>query len=151
MLNLTKPKQFQKDFNNEFTNYKIVVDEIDNVYPNYRLNEKDIDLSNKYSSDISNLTESQSRLFSLKSNLENNTEKLRLFNDNMIKEINHLDEDIKKLEIRYNNLLNSNNAAKYAINDFKFSYNEKLIYNIILGIIIFNMIFASYKKNILTK
>ena len=151
MLNLTKPKQFQKDFNNEFTNYKIVVDEIDNVYPNYRLNEKDIDLSNKYSSDISNLTESQSRLFSLKSNLENNTEKLRLFNDNMIKEINHLDEDIKKLEIRYNNLLNSNNAAKYAINDFKFSYNEKLIYNIILGIIIFSAIFMSYKRIAVTK
>ena len=30
MLNLTKPKQFKEDFNNEFTNYKIILDEIEN-------------------------------------------------------------------------------------------------------------------------
>ena len=151
MLNLTKPKQFKEDFNNEFTNYKIILDEIENIYPNYRLNQKDKNLSNELSSNSSNLTESQSRLFSLKNNLENNTEKLRSFNDNMIEEINQLDEDIEKLQERYNSLLNSNNAAKHALVDFRFSYNEKLIYNIILGIIIFSAIFISYKRKPLTK
>ena len=141
MLNLTKPKQFKEDFNNEFTNYKIILDEIENIYPNFRLNQKDKNLSNELSSNSSNLTESQSRLFSLKNNLENNTENLRSFNDNMIEEINQLDEDIEKLQERYNSLLNSNNAAKHALVDFRFSYNEKLIYNIILGIIIFSDIF----------
>jgi len=151
MLNLTKPKQFKEDFNNEFTNYKIILDEIENIYPNYRLNQKDKNLSNELASNNSNLTESQSRLFSLKNNLENNTEKLRTFNDNNIEEINQLDEDIKKLQERYNSLLNSNNAAKYALVDFRFSYNEKLIYNIILGIIIFSAIIISYKRKTLTK
>ena len=151
MLNLTKPKQFKEDFNNEFTNYKIILDEIENIYPNYRLNQKDKNLSNELSSNNSNLIESQSRLFSLKNNLENNTEKLRSFNDNMIEEINQLDEDIEKLQERYNSLLNSNNAAKHALVDFRFSYNEKLIYNIILGIIIFSAIFMSYKRKPLTK
>ena len=151
MLNLTKPKQFKEDFNNEFTNYNIILDEIENIYPNYRLDQKDKNLSNELSSNNSNLTESQSRLFSLKNNLENNTEKLRTFNDNMIQEINQLDEDIEKLQERYNSLLNSNNAAKHALVDFRFSYNEKLIYNIILGIIIFSAIFISYKRKPLTK
>lgn len=151
MLNLTKPKQFKQDLNNEFTNYKIILDEIENIYPNYRLNQKDKNLSNELSSNNSNLIESQSRLFSLKNNLENNTEKLRSFNDNMIEEINQLDEDIEKLQERYNSLLNSNNAAKHALVDFRFSYNEKLIYNIILGIIIFSAIFISYKRKPLTK
>lgn len=151
MLNLTKPKQFKQDLNNEFTNYKIILDEIENIYPNYRLNQKDKNLSNELSSNNSNLIESQSRLFSLKNNLENNTEKLRSFNDNMIEEINQLDEDIEKLQERYNSLLNSNNAAKHALVDFRFSYNEKLIYNIILGIIIFSAIFMSYKRKPLTK
>ena len=68
MLNLTKPKQFKQDFNDEFTNYKIVLDENVNLYPNYRLNEKDKKLSNVLASNNSNLTESQSRLFSLKNN-----------------------------------------------------------------------------------
>ncbi len=151
MLNLTKPKQFKEDLNNEFTNYKIILDEIENIYPIYRLDQKDKNLSNELASNNSNLTESQSRLFSLKNNLENNTEKLRTFNDNMIQEINHLDEDIEKLQERYNSLLNSNNAAKHALIDFRFSYNEKLIYNIILGIIIFSAIFMSYKRNAVTK
>ena len=151
MLNLTKPKQFKEDLNNEFTNYKIILDEIENIYPNYRLNQKDKNLSNELSSNNSNLIESQSRLFSLKNNLENNTEKLRSFNDNMIEEINQLDEDIEKLQERYNSLLNSNNAAKHALVDFRFSYNEKLIYNIILGIIIFSAIFMSYKRNAVAK
>lgn len=151
MLNLTKPKQFKEDFNNEFTNYNIILDEIENIYPNFRLNQKDKNLSNELSSNSSNLTESQSRLFSLKNNLENNTEKLRTFNDNMIQEINQLDEHIEKLQERYNSLLNSNNAAKHALVDFRFSYNEKLIYNIILGIIIFSAIFMSYKRNAVTK
>lgn len=147
MLNLTKPKQFEEDFTNEFTNYKIILDEIENIYPKYRLNQIDKNLSNEYASNISNLTESQSRLFSLKNTLENNTVKLRTFNDNMIEEINQLDEDIEKLQERFNSLLNSNNAAKYALVDFRFSYNEKLIYNIILGIVIFSTIFMSYKRN----
>ena len=69
----------------------------------------------------------------------------------MIEEINKLDEDIEKLEERYNSLLNSNNAAKHALVDFRFSYNEKLIYNIILGIIIFGAIFMRYKRNGITK
>ena len=146
MLNLIKPKQYQQDFDNEFTNYKIILDEIENVYPNYRLNEKDKKIANELANNNSNLTESQSRLFSLKNNLENNTEKLRTLNDNMIEEINELDEDIEKLQERYNSLLNSNNAAKHALVDFRFSYNEKLIYNIILGIIIFSLIFMSYKR-----
>ena len=147
MLNLTKPKQFKEAFTNEFTNYKIILDEIENIYPKYRLNQIDKNLSNEYASNISNLTESQSRLFSLKNTLENNTVKLRTFNDNMIEEINQLDEDIEKLQERFNSLLNSNNAAKYALVDFRFSYNEKLIYNIILGIVIFGTIFMSYKRN----
>ena len=54
MLNLTKPKQFQEDFNNEFTNYKIILDEIENLYPNYRLNQKDNNLSNEFSNELSN-------------------------------------------------------------------------------------------------
>lgn len=151
MLNLIKPKQYQQDFDNEFTNYKIILDEIENVYPNYRLNEKDKKIANELANNNSNLTESQSRLFSLKNNLENNTEKLRTLNDNMIEEINELDEDIEKLQERYNSLLNSNNAAKHALVDFRFSYNEKLIYNIILGIIIFSLIFMSYKRKPLIK
>jgi len=151
MLNLTKPKQFKEDLNNEFTNYKIILDEIENIYPNYRLNQKDNNLSNELAINNSNLTESQSRLFSLKNNLENNTEKLRTFNDNMIKEINQLDEEIEKLQKRYNTLLNSDNAASQALLDFRFSYNEKLIYNIILGIIIFSVIFMSYKRKVITK
>jgi chromosome segregation ATPase len=151
MLNLIKPKQYQQDFDNEFTNYNIILDEIENVYPNYRLNEKDKKIANELANNNSNLTESQSRLFSLKNNLENNTEKLRTLNDNMIEEINELDEDIEKLQERYNSLLNSNNAAKHALVDFRFSYNEKLIYNIILGIIIFSLIFMSYKRKPLVK
>ena len=151
MLNLTKPKQFEQDFDNEFTNYKIIIDEIESIYPNYRLNENNKNIYNELASNNSNLTESQSRLFSLKNNLENNTEKLRTFNDSMIQEINQLDEDIEKLQERYNSLLNSNNAAKHALVDFRFSYNEKLIYNIILGIIIFSSIFMNYKRKTLTK
>jgi len=151
MLNLIKPKQYQQDFDNEFTNYNIILDEIENVYPNYRLNEKDKKIANELANNNSNLTESQSRLFSLKNNLENNTEKLRTLNDNMIEEINELDEDIEKLQERYNSLLNSNNAAKHALVDFRFSYNEKLIYNIILGIIIFSLIFMSYKRKPIVK
>jgi len=69
----------------------------------------------------------------------------------MIEEINQLDEDIEKLQERYNSLLNSNNAAKHALVDFRFSYNEKLIYNIILGIIIFSAIFMNYKRKTVTK
>jgi chromosome segregation ATPase len=151
MLNLTKPKQFEQDFDNEFTNYKIIIDEIENMYPNYRLNQKDKNLSNELASNNSNLTNSQSRLFSLKNNLENNTLKLREHNDNMINEINELDHEIARLQERYDNLLNSNNAAKYALLDFRFSYNEKLIYNIILGIVIFSAIFINYKRKPLTK
>lgn len=151
MLNLTKPKQFEEDFDNEFTNYKIIIDEIENIYPIYRLNQKNKNISNQLASNNSNLTDSQSRLFSLKNNLENNTIKLREHNDNMINEINDLDDEISILEERYNNLLNSNNAAKYALFDFRFSYNEKLIYNIILGIVIFSAIFISYKRKPDTK
>ena len=95
MLNLTKPKKFKEDFNNEFTNYKIILDEIENIYPNYRLNQKDKNLSNELASNNSNLIESQSRLFSLKNNLENNTEKLRTFNDNMIEKLINLKKTLK--------------------------------------------------------
>ena len=151
MLNLTKPKHFEQDFDNEFTNYKIIIDEIESIYPNYRLDENNKNISNELSSNNSNLTNSESRLFSLKNNLENSTIKLRENNDNMINEINELDDDIEKLQERYNSLLNSNNAAKYALVDFRFSYNEKLIYNIILGIIIFSAIIISYKRKTLTK
>ena len=64
----------------------------------------------------------------------------------MIDQINELDKDIEKLKEKYNNLLNSNNAAKYAIYDFRFSYIEQLIYNVILGIILVSTVFYKYKK-----
>lgn len=151
MLNLTKPKEFEQDFDNEFTNYKIITNEIETTYSKYRLDKKNKNISNELAINNSNLTNSQSKLFSLKNNLENNTEKLRSFNDNMIQEINQLDEDIEKLQERYNSLLNSNNAAKHALVDFRFSYNEKLIYNIILGIVIFSIIFINYRRKPITK
>ena len=102
MLNLTKPKQFEQDFDNEFTNYKIIIDEIESMYPNYRLNGKNKNVSNELATNNSNLTDSQSRLFSLKNNLENNTLKLREHNDNMINEINELDDEIGKLVESFN-------------------------------------------------
>jgi len=145
-MEITKPKQFEKEFNHEFTNYKIIIDEIENLYPSYRMDEKNQKIANELNDNNSNLTQSQSRLFSLQNNLENTTFNLREKNDKMIKEINELDEEIEKLERRYNNLSNNNNAAKFALQDFKFSYNEKLVYNIILGILIFGAIFLNYKK-----
>ena len=151
MLNLTKPKHFEQDFDNEFTNYKIIIDEIETIYPNYRLDENNKNISNELENNNSNLTNSLSRLFSLKNSLENNTIKLRENNDNMINEINELDDEIRKLQEKYDNLLNSNNAAKHALVDFRFSYNEKLIYNIILAIVIFSAIFMNYKRTTVIK
>lgn len=146
MSKLSNPKQFEKDFNNEFTNYKIILDEIENLYPSHRLDEKNEKITQELSNNNSNLSLSQSRLFSLQNNLENATTQKRENNDKMIDEINRLDKDIEKLEQKFNNLTNNNNAAKFALKDFQFSYNEKLVYNIILGIMIFSAIFANYRK-----
>ena len=120
MSELIKPKQFKEKFNYEFQTYNIILDEIQRVYPNYRLNEKNKNYSNELSSSHENLSQSHSRLFSLKNNLENNTKTLREENDKRIHEINSLDIEIEKLEEKLNNLLNSNNAAKFSINDFRF-------------------------------
>lgn len=147
MSELMKPKQFKEKFDSEFQTYNIILDEIQKVYPEYRLNEKNVNYSNELSRAHGNLSQSHSRLFSLKNNLENNTKTLREENDKRIDKINALDLEIEKLEERLNNLLNSNNAAKFAIKDFRFSYIEKLIYNIILGILIFSVIFINYNKS----
>lgn len=146
MSNLTKPKQYEDDFNNEYDNYKIIVDNIQKIYPNYRLDEQNTNLTNELADDNSNLSQSHSRLFLLKNNLDNDSTKLRSINNNMIDQINELDKDIEKLKKKYNNLLNSNNAAKYAIYDFRFSYIEQLIYNVILGIILVSTVFYKYKN-----
>ena len=84
MSNLINTQQFEKYFNNEFTNYNIILYEIENLYNSHRLDEKNENITQELSNNNSNLIQSQSRLFSLQNNLENATIQKIKNNDIMI-------------------------------------------------------------------
>ena len=135
-----------ENLNNELNQrYVIILDEIVKTYPSYKANPKFNSYSNSYAKNMSNLQELQTEYFLLKNNLSKNTDELQKDIKQIDEMLYELEEETKKQREEYNNLKNSDNAAYGQLTDSKTLYNQQLLGNWLLL-----MMFSGLTYNLLT-
>ena len=141
---VNSPEYYQTKLTTEYTNFNLVLNELQRTYPLQQLNpSKSV---TEYILDNSKYQSSQAKLFSIKNKLEVDSQYLQVKNDDIIQQIDDLDISITKNTAILANLVNGDNGASGALSDINYRYNEKLIYNFLLGIIISSAVFVYYKK-----
>ena len=119
--------------NNELNQrYVIIVDEIVKTYPNYKANPKFNAYSQAYKNNMSNLQKLQTEYFLFKNNLTKNTDELQKEIKQIDEMLYELEEETKLKREEYAYLKNSDNAAHGHLSDSKTLYNQQLLGNWLL-------------------
>lgn len=135
-----------ENLNNELNQrYVIILDEIVKTYPSYKANTKINSYSNSHEKNMSNLQQLQTDYFLFKNNLSKNTDELQKDIKQIDEMLYELEEEMKKQREEYNNLKNSDNAAYGQLTDSKILYNQQLLGNWLLL-----MMFSGLTYNLLT-
>ncbi len=128
----SSPSLFTSRNNELIQRYNIIIAEIVKTYPNYKANPSFNSFETSYKTNISNLQQLQGDVFLLKNELNKNI-------DTMQRDIKHVDETIfkmdeenKVLKAQLNDLNNSDNAAQGMLLDSNTLYKKELIGNVLL-------------------
>ena len=123
------PAQFATILKELNQRYFLIVDEVIQTYPKYKSNPKMNSYGKVFERNMSNLQKLQGDYFLFKNNLSKDMDQLQ-------KDIKQIDEMIYKLEEankilreEYTNLKNSDNAAHGRLTDSETLYNQQLIGN----------------------
>jgi hypothetical protein len=130
-----EPPTHFKNLQNELTQrYNIIISEVVQTYPNYKLYSAN---STGYNQNIVNLEKLQEDIFLMKNNLTKSTDGLQKNIKIIDNKIFSLGEDNKTLQEELDLLTNSDNAAHGRLTDSKYLYNRQLLGNwLLLGLVL---------------
>jgi len=135
-------KQKIKELNQR---YNIILNEFTDTYPSYKTFPDVTKFAQKYATDNGNLTKLQSEFFQLKDTLQDEITK----SDKIIKrtdvQIQILEKKIDLLKKEIGNLENDNEAAEGMLDDIQLRYNQYLVGNWILLIVLIGSVRFYYK------
>jgi hypothetical protein len=122
-----------ENLNNELNQrYGLILDEIVKTYPNYKANPKFNAYSQAYTTNMSNLQQLQTDYFLFKNNLSKETDELQKDIKQIDDMLYELEEETKVKREEYAYLKNSDNAAHGQLTDSKLLYNQQLLGNWLL-------------------
>ena len=129
---MQSPATYEK-LNNELNQqYEIILDEIVKTYPNYKASPKFNAYSQAYKNNMSNLQKLQTEYFLFKNNLSKDTDDLQKDVKKIDEMLYELEEETKLKREEYAYLKNSDNAAHGHLMDSKTLYNQQLLGNWLL-------------------
>jgi septal ring factor EnvC (AmiA/AmiB activator) len=132
--------------NNELNQrYVIIVDEIVKTYPNYKASPKFNSYSQAYERNMGNLQRLQTEYFLFKNNLIKDTNELQKDIKQIDDMIYELEEETKVKREEYAYLKNSDNAAHGQLTDSKYLYNQQLLGNWLLFLTFSGMTYNLFK------
>ena len=135
-------KQKIKELNQR---YNIILDEFTHTYPSYKTFPDVTKFAQKYATDNGNLTKLQAEFFQFKDNLQTEITK----SDRTIKktdiQIQILEKKITLLKKEIDYLENDNEAAEGMLDDVQLRYNQFLVGNWILLIVLIGSVRFYYK------
>jgi len=133
--------------NNELKQrYVIIVDEIVKTYPNYKASPKINSYSQAYERNMGNLQQLQTEYFLFKNDLIKDTNELQKDIKQIDEMIYELEEETKVKREEYAYLKNSDNAAHGQLTDSKYLYNQQLLGNWLLFLTFSGMTYNLFKK-----
>ena len=136
-----------ENLNNELNQrYGLILDEIVKTYPNYKANPKFNAYSQAYATNMSNLQQLQTDYFLFKNNLSKDTDELQKDIKQIDEMLYELEEETKVKREEYAYLKNSDNAAHGRLTDSKTLYNQQLLGNWLLF-----LTFSGLTYNLFTK
>jgi len=125
--------------------YNIILNEFTHIYPSYKTFPDVTKFTQKYATDNGNLTKLQAEFFQFKDNLQTEITK----SDRIIKktdiQIQILEKKIASLKKEINYLENDNEAAEGMLDDVQLRYNQFLVGNWILLIVLIGSVSFYYK------
>ena len=144
---MESPSQFKQKIKELNQRYFLIIDEVVKTYPNYKIKENNDMLQDSYKKNLGNLQKLQAEFFLFKNNINKNTETLNDDIKQIDEKIYELDENNKILKQKLDSLTNSDNAAYGMLEDSKHLYKLKSMGNSFLMIIIISIILSTAYGN----
>jgi len=127
------------------TNISIVFNKIKNSYPNYKLYPNVSELENIYTNDKFNLNDTKQSIFLLENKLNISNNQLKSTIDNKNEELKQIQNDNKKLNKKYENMVDTDASSFGLKSQFKDEYNKNYISLILLSSFTLIFLIAAYK------
>jgi len=136
-------KQQIKELNQR---YKIILNEFTHTYPSYKTFPNVTKFSQKYATDNGNLTKLQSEFFQFRDNLQSEIIKSNKNIKRTDIQIAILDQKTALLKKQIASLENDSEAAEGMLDDIQLRYNQYLVGNWILLVVLIGSVASYYKK-----
>ena len=135
-MSVKTPSEHENLFHSSYKRFSIILEELTNSYPLYKLNPTYSKFSNEYKKQCTQLKTVKDAIFLYKNNLQKDSVTLKNSVENINAKITSLNDENKNLTDKLNNLQHSDYAAGGELIDKKFLYNELFTENVILSMIV---------------
>jgi hypothetical protein len=135
-MSYKEPSFYEKKIKELNQRYYLVLDELVKLFPKNKMYPKYLAYSKPFTTDMSNLIKLQTDFFLFKNELASDID----FVDKNIRRVNeqieNIEDENKELSKTLESLQNSNNASDGMLSDTKLLYNQKLLGNWLLVLIL---------------
>lgn len=139
------PPEYNKKFKSLYNRFDYILSDIKKTYPKHKLQPNNVEYSNEYSQDLTNLQNIKDTIQKYYSDLQTDINTIRMDINNKNTLITKINKENKQLRDNLINFENSDYAAGGELIIKKQMYNQIIIQNIILLTIITGSIF--YYRN----